>query len=96
MRSRTRGRDQAALLMEIPQNPSDRETNILIVFFRGGAVRKRNCSPRRIATYRAIGLSRDAHYSICVVVLQGKAFFVYAKNRLGSLPEIQFQRMESC
>jgi hypothetical protein len=82
--------------MEILQNASDRDANILMLFFRGDALRKRSCSPRRIAAYRAIDLSRDARYSRCVVVRQGKAFFVYANSRFHNMPDTQFQRMESC
>jgi hypothetical protein len=82
--------------METLQNASNRDANILMVFFHCGALRKRSYSPRRIASYRAIGLPRDARYLRCVVVPRGKAFFVYTNSRLDSLPDKQFQLVESC
>lgn len=87
---------RSGAFMGILQNASDRDANILMVVVHGGVLRKRSCSPRRISAYRAIGLPRDARYWRCVVVLQGKGFFVYVKSRLDSLPDIQFQRMEPC
>lgn len=82
--------------MEILQNASDRRANILMVFVHAGALRKRSCSPRRIAACPATALSRAGRYLRCVVVLQDKAFFGYANSRLDSLPDIQLQRVESC